>query len=683
MASGKSIPTDWTANRTSSHSVLTKPAFQNGHPACPFFMVNPMNNTFSRSLLTVALSMAISGCIHEDSSALNPNDPLKPVDPIPPSETIDYGQIIENWSFPMLLTEGDRQNPLYDTILDQRLQTARTLQAELIRDEPTMLWNTLPLYNDDGETIHNRNMASTFNNIEHLALAYRSFEEFHNAKTLDDILYALDFALENLYTETSVSTGNWYEWEIAVPKSIYDTFSLVHDKLPAALIDKANRATRYIVPDPNWQHKGDGATREPMESAGANRIDLALVVLFRGVFGENPEEIAQAIEAIPTVLDEVSTGNGFYADGSFIQHANIPYIGTYGLTLLHGVARVMDAVHQTGIDTSDPRYQTIDTYLFSALEPFLYDAKMMDAVNGRAIARGWVQNQGEGLNAISALVRFYESREGEVKQRLGKLIKHHILIDKERFFSSTSDLHILHVADKILNDAEITASEEVKGNFVFYNQDRMVHRGNGFALSVSLHSDRVGNYECLTTTKENLKGWYTGDGMTYLYDADHNQYQDWYALVDKRHLAGTTTDGATLPDCGGRRQYDNTKKDMTFVGGASNGEFGIYGADFYNHNDTLQAKKSYFGFGDKLVALGSDIQSNSGKAFTTINNFKLNELANNAIHVDGVAWAPSGNVTKTATNNFHIDGNVEGSQLGVYLPAGQSVKMNFHQRSGN
>ncbi|GAL06165.1 hypothetical protein JCM19237_1810 [Photobacterium aphoticum] len=76
--------------------------------------------------------------------------------------------------------------------------------------------------------------------------------------------------------------------------------------------------------------------------------------------------------AIPTTLEPVTSGNGFYRDGSFLQHVNIPYMGGYGLVLLNGIARVLDAAQHTGLDVSDPRYALVDTYLLRSLLPFMY-----------------------------------------------------------------------------------------------------------------------------------------------------------------------------------------------------------------------------------------------------------------------------------------------------------------------
>ncbi|GAL06164.1 hyaluronate lyase precursor [Photobacterium aphoticum] len=311
----------------------------------------------------------------------------------------------------------------------------------------------------------------------------------------------------------------------------------------------------------------------------------------------------------------------------------------------------------------------------------------MECVTGRGIARGWQQNEGEGRAALATLLRFYPSRQGVVKQAIAEAIAHHLMFQGERFFASQSELQVLRHA-AWLQEHSHQKEEDQPRNQLFYCQDRMVHRGNGFAFTVSLHSDRIGNYESLTTTEENLKGWYTGDGMTYLYDKDDHQYHNWYPLVDKRFLPGTTTDGRTLPDYGGCRQYDDVKHDMRFVGGVSNGEIGLFGMDFYNHDNTLQAKKSYICFGDQILLLGSGIQSQSGEAFTTISNTQLHDLARTVVTVDGQAHSLN-DTAIPVRQSFHWSqarDQVHGttlSQCGVYLPFEQNLSLQMERRTGD
>ena len=69
--------------------------------------------------------------------------------------------------------------------------------------------------------------------------------------------------------------------------------------------------------------------------------------------------------------------------------------------------------------------------------------------------------------------------------------------------------------------------------------DRVVHLGAGYGFGLSLCSSRIANFESING--ENLRGWFTGDGLTTLYNADLNAFGDSYwATVDHYRLPGVT-----------------------------------------------------------------------------------------------------------------------------------------------
>ena len=139
-----------------------------------------------------------------------------------------------------------------------------------------------------------------------------------------------------------------------------------------------------------------------------------------------------------------------------------------------------------------------------------------------------------------------------------------------------------------------------------------------FAFGLSMTSKNVARYESINN--ENLKGWHTGAGMSYLYNSDVKHYRDnFWATADMTCLPGTTT----LNDM----PSTNTKNDKSFVGGTKlNNKYASIGMDFENQDKTLTAKKSYFILNDKIVFLGTGIKStdSSKNPVTTIENRKAN-----------------------------------------------------------
>jgi hyaluronate lyase len=162
-----------------------------------------------------------------------------------------------------------------------------------------------------------------------------------------------------------------------------------------------------------------------------------------------------------------------------------------------------------------------------------------------------------------------------------------------------------------MNDSSVTPLSELVQNKVFAGMDRIVHLRPGFGFGISMSSNRVANYESING--ENLKGWHTGNGMTYLYNGDLTQFnKDYWPTVNSLRLPGTTTDGSQ----GAKNRYLSPK---TWVGGSSvNGLYGTAGIELDMDNSTLTGKKSWFMFDNKIVALGAGITANDSRNVETI-----------------------------------------------------------------
>jgi hyaluronate lyase len=147
---------------------------------------------------------------------------------------------------------------------------------------------------------------------------------------------------------------------------------------------------------------------------------------------------------------------------------------------------------------------------------------------------------------------------------------------------------------------------------VYAGMDQAVHLRPGFGFGVSMSSHRIGTYE--STNGENLKGWYTGVGMTYLYNNDPLQFTDYWPTVNKYRLPGTTIDTMPREDEEGAG-YLSPK---TWAGGTELlGQYATAGMDLKGYGSTLKAKKSWFMFDDEVVALGTGITSTDNRTIET------------------------------------------------------------------
>jgi hyaluronate lyase len=198
-----------------------------------------------------------------------------------------------------------------------------------------------------------------------------------------------------------------------------------------------------------------------------------------------------------------------------------------------------------------------------------------------------------------------------------------------------------------------------------------------------MSSTRVGGYEINTTSPTNLKGWYTGAGVTYLYLGNPDtQYMDAYwATIDWYHLPGTTADLSATPD------YAVT--DQSWVGGAQVGKaYGVAGMSEHPAGTELYAKKSWFMLDDEIVCLGTGITCTSGgQVDTTVENRKLGKTGTTTFNIADTAyslaapttWANPVTVSTGTTPTWcALDG-----VAGYYFPEGASnLQAQFVSGSG-
>src|SRR5205807_1381440 len=110
------------------------------------------------------------------------------------------------------------------------------------------------------------------------------------------------------------------------------------------------------------------------------------------------------------------------------------------------------------------------------------------------------------------------------------------------------------------------------GHYHFAHMDRVVHLRPGWGFGLAMSSSRISNYESINN--EDLHGWFTGDGMTYLYNGDVLQFSDnFWPTVDPYRLPGITVEKQVRPDAAD----EGYLSDANWVGGATVGPYGVAG----------------------------------------------------------------------------------------------------------
>lgn len=543
------------------------------------------------------------------------------------------------------------------------------------------------LWSDAARTNISADLNTNYSRLRTMALAYATSGSAlrGNPALRDDIVGGLDWLYANRYNETVRIYDNWWHFEIGSPMALVDIVALLHDDLTPSQIGNYMRAVEKFTPSATTPAPG-GSTGT---FTGANRMWKIQVVTIRGIIVKDDAKLRAARDAFSNLFLYVTSGDGFYADGSFIQHGRHPYTGGYGASLLGNISQILallngpNALQAGGSPwrVTDPNLANVYRWVYDAYEPLVYRGGMMAMTQGREVSRSSTSEHGTGHGIMQSILRISQFAPAADRARMRSMLKAWAESDTSRSFAGTAPLALRPDAQQLLADPAVEPRAELLGHYVFANMGRVVHLAPGFGLGLSLSSSRVYTYESIN--RENLRGWHTGDGMMYLYNADLAHFSDsFWPTVDPRRLPGTTVDAAQ-PRADGSGQ--STAPASNWAGGASLGLFGAAGMQLRGWNNTLRANKSWFMFDDEVVCLGGGITSTDNRPIETIiENRLLSAGGGNGFTANGTNQPATLGWTETMADVrwAHLAGRVPGAEIGYYFPSPASVTGRREARTG-
>ncbi|WP_315914335.1 polysaccharide lyase 8 family protein [Arthrobacter sp. lap29] len=476
-------------------------------------------------------------------------------------------------------------------------------------------------------------MVTTYKRLAQMATAWATPGSAHegNAELLHHLLAALEDGNRLIYNTSQPEFGNWWNWEIGVPRPLGDALAILGSHVPVELLGRYMAAVDHFIPDPTKQFS---AERGPILSQGANRVDICQGSIIRAIVGHDPARLAQAINALSPVWQYVTSGNGFFDDGSFVQHSTIAYTGTYGLVLLSGLSKLFSLLSESEHAVSDPSRDILFKTVEDSFAPFIHNGQMMDSVRGRAISRTQERSYDNGDMAIEAILWLARAVDPATAKRWRRLCQG--WISRNTFEHPMTGASIPRTALlKDLAAAHVSPLAENSGHSFFAGMDRSVYRGSGWALSLGLCSNRIAWYEC--GNGENDLGAQTGSGMTYLYTGKADHFDDnFWPTANLVKLPGTTVDTTPLPPRV-EGQWGERTPGNDWTGGVSLGTSGAVGMHLLAPGGTgMQARKAWFYAPDMVVALGAGIHSPSeARVETVVEHRNLGPAGGQKITLDG------------------------------------------------
>lgn len=542
---------------------------------------------------------------------------------------------------------------------------------------PDQVWADPEPDTDAESYAHSARMGTSYNRLNTMAQAYCQPGTGLTGDTAlrDAVLTGLDHLCSEVYNEDTARYGNWWNWQIGVPQMLMDTCVLLYDHLTQTQIDNYCRAVDHFVPDSVF----DSYTGT---STGANRVDLCRSVILRGVVGGNPDRIATAAAALGPVFPYVTSGDGFYADGSFIQHRNVPYIGGYGAVLHDGVGRLLALLRGSPWQIDDPNTQLFLDTVDRAVAPFVYNGLMMDNVSSRGITRQGTSDHTRAHSLLATILLVGQGASEEENARWRAMVKGWLRRDYYHPALSNTGLGLSRASllQALQDDDTVKAAPEPLEHRLFHNMARATHRRPGWAASVSMAAEHIAHYEF--GNGENARGYHTGAGWLSWWGDDFGleHYSDaFWPTVDPYRLPGITASRKPLPD-GAGGNWGQPCPDAQWVGGTTDGRFGATGQHLKGLFSTMSAKKSWFWLDDSVVCLGAGITSTDGHAVeSTVDNRNLGANGAPVLTVDGIAQPSTQGWTGTFDDArwAHIAG-----QAGYVFPDGGRLCAVREERTG-
>lgn len=439
------------------------------------------------------------------------------------------------------------------------------------------------------------------------------------------------------YNLNSVEHTNWWQWEIGIPFTMNDIFMLMKGKIKDEIIVENLKTSRYFQPDPRYSGNNPVAIHpsgKPLRlSTGGNRVDTVKISLFRGILLEDEGEIKLALESLPEVWEynEKERGEGFYRDGSFIQHEAIPYAGGYGEVLLSGIGEILYVISDSEYTSVVKKVDDLYEIILNSFEPFFYNGSFTDMLSGRGIDRANNSDSVIGhriLNDILVVSSIFE--DYKCKKLEDIVLREIVKYGAEKYLEEEKSPFLYKKLTALLEKNRGQEIEKYSNSIKVCNKmARVMKREEKYAFGIVMHSSTIGNYE--TMNGENLKGWYTGDGAYYLYDGV-NDYKDYWRDVDYYYISGTTEIKMDMEGIDAQRNFESSFVEDKVAYGVSEGENGLVAMEFLNWNEKLKSRKSWVLIDSKIIFIETDIESEE-KVYTTIFNRKYNNLPK--ILIDG------------------------------------------------
>lgn len=452
----------------------------------------------------------------------------------------------------------------------------------------------------------------------------------------------------------------------------------------------------HFVPDAGYFRK---TLINPFKALGGNLVDMGRVKIIEGLLRKDNTIIEKTSHSLKNLFTTATKAEGFYADGSYIDHTNVAYTGAYGNVLIDGLTQLLPIIQETDYKISNQELDMVYKWINQSFLPLIVKGELMDMSRGRSISREAASSHSAAVEVLRGFLRLANMSNEERNLDLKSTIK--TIITSNKFYNVFNNLKSysdIANMNKLLNDSTV-ATKPLKSNLSTFNSmDRLAYYNaeKDFGFALSLHSKRTLNYEGMND--ENTRGWYTGDGMFYLYNSDQSHYSNhFWPTVNPYKMAGTTEKDAkredTTKDFMSKHSKDAKEKTgqvtgtSDFVGSVKlNNHFALAAMDFTNWDRTLTAQKGWVILNDKIVFLGSNIKNTNGigNVSTTIDQRKDDSKTPYTTYVNGktIDLKQASSQQFTDTKSVFLESKEPGRNIGYIFFKNSTIDIERKEQTG-
>ena len=376
-------------------------------------------------------------------------------------------------------------------------------------------------------------------------------------------------------------------------------------------------------------------------NTGANATDIALHYVYRGLLTENGKLLEDTRDKLETILADNITADMVYQD-----HGPQIMIASYGPVFCEGLIRLASYLSnsQAAFDTKSENFSKVLKFIRNTQSASIRGSSWDFSTVGRGISR--YNETHAGMGYLQVLADDIDPENSvEYLDMLGRIKGNYPPDYKVREF-----------------------------NKHYWISEYTQHSRSGYLFTVRNTSTRTAEGE--SGNGENLKANYLSYGANFM-AIDGDEYLNIMPVWDWAMIPGTTfpyTD--KFPS---RSKWGSNLGNTTFVGGVSDGNYGVSVLDFDTNNIT--AKKSWFLFDDEIVCLGAGIVDNSNREVRTTINQAWMKSPTYYQEIDKVAETKS-DLSSTEYHNSNLK-YIRNGKFGYYFPNESQVKYTMESKTGS